>query len=94
MAVALGEDAPPLSCCSRNPAEHCSGLQKGSPENSRLCWCCYCNFCLFVLNLYFVLWMYKKEKKEKIIIEKEMCVCVCVFFMYFIESKGKMNLIF
>jgi len=39
--------------------------------------------------------MYKKEKKEKIIIEKEMCVCVFVyFFMYFIESKGKMNLIF
>jgi len=39
--------------------------------------------------------MYKKEMKEKIIIEKEMCVCVCVFFfMYFIESKGKMNLIF
>jgi len=32
VAVALGEDAPPLSCCSRNPAEHCSGLQKGFPD--------------------------------------------------------------
>jgi hypothetical protein len=25
--------------------------------------------------------MYKKEKKEKIIIEKEMCVCVFVYFL-------------
>jgi len=36
----------------------------------------------------------RKEKKEKIIIEKR-GVCLCIFFMYVIESKRKrMNLIF
>jgi len=37
----------------------------------------------------------KKRKKDKTMIEKEMCVFLCIFFfMYVIESKKKMNLIF
>jgi len=35
-----------------------------------------------------------KEKKDKTMIEKEICVFVYFFFMYVIESKKKMNLVF
>jgi hypothetical protein len=78
----------------RNPAEHCSGLQKVFPVNSSLFWGCYCNFnvifCLFVLKLYFCTVDVKKTKKKEKIINKKRGVCVCVFFfMYVIEIKRK-----
>jgi hypothetical protein len=78
----------------RNPAEHCSALQKVFPVNSRLFWGCYCNFNVSFLFICFEIVfciMDVKKKKEKIIIEKEMCVCLCIFFMYIIEIKRKKN---
>jgi len=31
----------------------------------------------------------KKEKKEKIIIEKEMCVCLCIFLCMLLNKRKK-----
>jgi len=53
VAVALGEDAPPLSCSSRNPAEHCSGLQMAIPVIPDCFEANFCNFKLF--NVFFCL---------------------------------------
>ena len=101
MAVARGEDAPPLSCSFRSLPDTVVVAQKVFPVNSSLFWGYYCNFCLVVLKLCIVDVKKKKRKrqgKKKKYSKKCMCVFECFYgcvFVVIIKLKRILkNLIF